>query len=47
MKNDQSTGIIYNDVYGVWTEDDQTRVAGEALALMDAQKTAADEQPSD
>jgi hypothetical protein len=42
MNNDQDTRIIYNDAYGLWTEDDQTRVAAEVLALIDAQGPAAD-----
>ncbi len=35
------TGIIFDDAYGVWTEEDQTSVAGEALALIDAEEEKA------
>ena len=28
-------GILYDDAYGLWTEDDQASAAAEALALMD------------
>lgn len=30
------TGIIYDDAYGVWTEEDQASAAAEVFALMDA-----------
>jgi len=29
------TGIIYDDAYGVWTEEDQVSAAGQVFALMD------------
>lgn len=29
----RKTGIIYDDAYGVWTEEDQAAAAGQALAL--------------
>lgn len=32
------TGIIYDDAYGVWTEEDQMSVADQAFALMDAEE---------
>lgn len=32
------TGIIYDDTYGVWTEEDQMSVADQAFALMDAEE---------
>jgi hypothetical protein len=32
------TGIIYDDAYGVWTEEDQMAVADQAFALMDAEE---------
>ena len=35
--------ILYDDAYGIWTEDDQVSAATEALALMD-QEEARDEQ---
>ena len=28
-------GILYDDAYGLWTEEDQASVAAEAFALMD------------
>jgi hypothetical protein len=28
-------GILYDDVYGLWTEEDQASAAAEAFALMD------------
>jgi len=31
-------GIIYDDAYGVWTEDDQTAVAAEAFAILDQEE---------
>ena len=33
-------GIVYDDSYGIWTEDDQTSAAAEAFALMDREETA-------
>lgn len=32
------TGIIYDDAYGVWTEEDQMSVADQVFALMDAEE---------
>ncbi len=32
------TGIIYDDAYGVWTEEDQMSVADQTFALMDAEE---------
>lgn len=32
------TGIIYDDAYGVWTEEDQVSAAGQVFALMDAEE---------
>jgi hypothetical protein len=29
------SGIIYDDSYGVWTEEDQAAAAGEVLKLLD------------
>ena len=34
----RKTGIIYDDSYGVWTEEDQVAVAGQAFALMERPK---------
>jgi hypothetical protein len=31
----RKTGIIYDDSYGVWTEEDQVAAAGQAFALME------------
>ncbi|MEY2466999.1 MAG: hypothetical protein QOD03_1520 [Verrucomicrobiota bacterium] len=31
----RNTGIIYDDAYGVWTEQDQAAAAGQAFALME------------
>jgi hypothetical protein len=30
------TGIIYDDAYGVWTEEDQVAAADQVFAMMDA-----------
>lgn len=32
------TGIVYDDAYGVWTEEDQMAVADEAFLLMEAEE---------
>ena len=32
--------ILYDDIYGIWTEDDQASVAAEAFALMDREEAA-------
>lgn len=32
------TGIIYDDAYGVWTEQDQASAAAEVFAMMDAEE---------
>ncbi len=39
----RNAGIIYDDAYGVWTEEDQISVAAEAFAILD-QAEAADER---
>ena len=31
-------GIIYDDAYGVWTEEDQVSAAAQVFALMDAEE---------
>jgi len=31
-------GILYDDAYGMWTEEDQASVAAEAFALMDEEE---------
>lgn len=33
----RNTGIIFDDAYGLWTEEDQASVAAEAFLLMDEQ----------
>jgi hypothetical protein len=32
------TGIIYDDAYGVWTEEDQVAAASQVFAMMDAEE---------
>lgn len=32
-------GILYDDAYGLWTEEDQASAAAEAFALMDRQES--------
>lgn len=34
----RKTGIIYDDAYGVWTEEDQASAAAEVFALMDGEE---------
>jgi hypothetical protein len=31
-------GILYDDAYGLWTEDDQASAAAEAFAMMDREE---------
>ncbi|MGA2853676.1 MAG: hypothetical protein ABSE90_06070 [Verrucomicrobiota bacterium] len=31
----RKNGIIFDDAYGVWTEEDQVAAAGQAFVLMD------------
>jgi len=31
-------GILYDDAYGIWTEDDQTSAAAQAFLLMDEEE---------
>jgi hypothetical protein len=35
----RKVGILYDDAYGLWTEEDQASAAGEAFALMDQEET--------
>ncbi len=35
MQRQRGVGIILDDAYGVWTEDDQASVAAEAWAVLD------------
>ena len=32
---ERKLGILYDDAYGLWTEEDQASAAAEAFALMD------------
>jgi len=32
----RKTGIIFDDAYGVWTEEDQASAAAQVFALMDS-----------
>lgn len=32
------SGIIYDDAYGVWTEEDQISASAQVFALMDAEE---------
>ena len=32
----RGTGIVYDDAYGVWTEENQASAAAQVFALMDA-----------
>jgi hypothetical protein len=34
----RNVGIIYDDAYGLWTEDDQSAAAAQAFLLMDEQE---------
>ncbi|MBI4658770.1 MAG: hypothetical protein HY735_07960 [Verrucomicrobia bacterium] len=34
----RKVGILYDDAYGVWTEDDQATAAAEVLALLDREE---------
>ena len=44
LYRDRHVGIIFDDAYGIWTEDDQVGAAAEAFAILD-QAEAAHEQP--
>ena len=35
IRRERKQGIIFDDTYGVWTEDDQASVAAEAWSLME------------
>lgn len=39
------TGIIYDDAYGVWTEEDQASVAAQVFAMMDAEEEKPNRPP--
>jgi hypothetical protein len=36
----RKVGILYDDAYGLWTEDDQASAAAEAFALMDREESS-------
>jgi hypothetical protein len=33
-------GLLYDDAYGLWTEEDQASAAAEAFALMDREESS-------
>ena len=35
---ERKLGILYDDAYGLWTEEDQASAAAEAFALMDREE---------
>ena len=37
----RKSGIIYDDAYGVWTEEDQTAVADQVFAMLDEEEAKA------
>jgi hypothetical protein len=39
------TGIIYDDTYGVWTEEEQIAAAGQVFAMMDAEDETRKKKP--
>ena len=41
----RKTGIIYDDGYGVWTEEDQASAAAQVFALMDEAEENSKKQP--
>ncbi|MFN0079058.1 MAG: hypothetical protein ACKVY0_21565 [Prosthecobacter sp.] len=36
LQREKSTGVIFDDDYGVWTMEDQASAAAEAFAVLDA-----------
>ena len=40
VQRQRGGGILYDDAYGVWTEDDQASVASEAWSCLDDEKPA-------
>ena len=36
----RKVGILYDDAYGLWTEEDQVSAAAEAFALMEAEQSS-------
>ena len=41
----RKTGIIFDDAYGVWTEEDQASASAQVFALMDAEEKASKKSP--
>ena len=41
----RKTGIVYDDAYGVWTEEDQASAAAQVFALMDAEVKPSKKSP--
>jgi hypothetical protein len=41
LQRERGVGIIFDDAYGVWTEDDQVSVAEEAWTTLDPDANAA------
>ena len=39
LQRQRGAGILYDDAYGVWTEDDQASVAAEAWDVLEAKGT--------
>jgi len=37
----RKSGIIYDDAYGVWTEEDKTAVADQVFAMLDEEEAKA------
>ena len=37
----RKVGLLYDDSYGVWTEDDQTSAAAEIFAMLDREEERA------
>lgn len=38
----RKAGIIFDDAYGIWTEDDQTSAAADAFQMFDREENAND-----
>lgn len=39
LQRSRGVGIIFDDAYGIWTEDDQSSVAAEAWSVMEKGET--------
>jgi hypothetical protein len=42
----RKVGVLYDDAYGVWTEEDQASAAAEVFALMDREEQGQGREPS-